>query len=80
MVAATSVDVQAIGEGDNVIVAQNLQQTLSEIYGKVVYAVTASGEAQGRAQWAADKIGGLHYHLTQVGNAVGYAVPALDDF
>lgn len=79
MPAATTITVQQIGEGANVIAAQNLQQVLSEIYGKVVYAVTASGEAKGTSDWAAQKLGGLHYHLKVVGAEVGYTVPELDD-
>ena len=79
MVAATAVDVAEIGTGTaNVVPAGNLQEVLSNIHGTLVYAVTAAGEAKGTADWAAGKLGAIHYHLQQVGALVSYPVPALD--
>lgn len=75
MVAATAVDVAALGSGADAIPADNLQNTLGTIYGKVIYAVTASGEAKGTADWAAGQVGFLDYHLRQIGAAIGYTVP-----
>lgn len=80
MVAAVSVDVAEIGTGtSNVIPAGNLQQSLSNMHGTLVYAVEAAGQAKGTADWAAQKLGAIHYHLQQIGNQVGYTVPPLND-
>lgn len=79
MVAATSVDVAALGTTPNDIPAGNLQQTLGNMLGKTVYAVEAAGQGKGTADWAAQKLGALHYHLQQIGQQIGYTVPPLED-
>lgn len=75
MVAATAVDVAVLGTGADAIPAGNLQVVLGTIYGKVIYAVQASGEAKGTAEWAAGQVGFLDYHLRQIAGLVSYTVP-----
>lgn len=77
MVAATAVTVASLGTGSDIIAAADLQSVLGTIYGKVTYAVNKVGEVGGQAQWAADQVGTLHYHLTAIGNEIGYTVPPL---
>lgn len=77
MVAATAVTVATLGSGADAIAAGDLQAVLGTMYGKVVYAVNKVGEVDGRAQWAADAVGFLHYHLQAIGNEIGYTVPAI---
>lgn len=79
MAAATTVDVATIGTAPNQIPAGNLQEVLATLHGKTVYAADAAGSAKGTADWAAQKLGALHYHIQQIGLQVGYTVPALDD-
>lgn len=55
----------------------NLQNTLGAIYGKAQYAATAAGDAKGQAQWAANGIGFLDYHLRQIADMFGYTVPPM---
>lgn len=69
----------------------NLQDILGQIYGKAQYAADNVGAAlykadqaqakadtiEGQAQWAANAVGFLHYHLQQIGDQVGYVVPAI---
>lgn len=77
MVAATAVTVTTLGTGADTIAATDLQSALGSIYGKAVYAANKVGEVGGQAQWAADQVGFLHFHLTAIGNEVGYTVPPL---
>lgn len=86
MVAATAVDVGALGTVPNVIPAGNLQVALGQIFGKAVYAADQVGAATykadhaqatadgiaGTAQYAADKAGYLEYHMQQIADLVGY--------
>ena len=55
----------------------NLQNTMGAIYGKAQYAATTAGDAKGQAQWAANGIGFLDYHLRQIADIVGYTVPPM---
>lgn len=69
----------------------NLQDILGQIYGKAVYAADNVGAAiykaeqaqakadtiEGQAQWSADAVGFLHYHLQQMGDQIGYTVPGI---
>lgn len=73
MVAATAVTVDPIDD----LPLDNLQNTLGAIYGKAQYAATAAGDAKGQAQWAANGIGFLDYHLRQIADMVGYTVPPM---
>lgn len=73
MVAATAVTVDPIDD----LPLDNLQNTLSAIYGKAQYAAGATGEEKGQAQYAANGIGFLDYHLRQIADNIWYTVPPM---
>jgi hypothetical protein len=86
MVAATAVTVDPIDD----LPLDNLQNTLSAIYGKAQYAANAAGSAEykatqaqnkadsleGSISWATGKVGFLEYHLRAMADEIGYNVPA----
>ena len=82
MVAATAVDVAAVGD----IAPDNLQVVLGQIYGKATYAADGVGAAtykaeaaqakadnlEGSISWATAGVGTIDYHLRQIAASVGY--------
>lgn len=75
MVAAVAVDVSAIGTGTNLIPAGNLQDVLSTVYGKAVYAADNVGAAIYKADQANLRLdvveGTANYAATEAGAAKG---------
>lgn len=83
---ASAITVQPIAD----LPQDNLQSTLSAIYGKAEYAAGAAGSAEykadqaqakanqleGQIQYAADTAGFVDYHLRQIAALVGYSMPA----
>lgn len=82
MVAAVAVDVAAIGTGVDLIPAGNLQDVLSTIYGKAVYAANGVGEAIYKADQANGRLdvveGTAAYAVTAAGEAKGQSQWAAD--